>query len=221
MKDKRFWFGLIATLVWLGFAAYMVSTQRHPENLNAWGDFFAGFFAPLAFLWLVLGYLQQGEELKHSTEALKLQAQELKNSVDQQSQLVAVTREQMNLELEALQEERELRRDTARPKFVAGRGTTTVSGGKATFNLWLTNVGSVATNVELVFDPPIEKPQHHLIPVFSNKLGQEIELRFSSTIESDAIIRYVDAAGLPGEVRFSVQATDANKLILGEIRRTL
>lgn len=46
-------------------------------TLNEWGDFLAGAFAPPAFLWLILGYLQQGEELKHSTEALKAQKEEL------------------------------------------------------------------------------------------------------------------------------------------------
>ena len=32
---------------------------------NEHGDFFAGLFAPLAFLWLVIGFIQQGEELSH------------------------------------------------------------------------------------------------------------------------------------------------------------
>ena len=43
---------------------------------NSVGDFLAGLFAPLAFLWLVVGLLQQGQELK-------LQYFELKKSVDQ------------------------------------------------------------------------------------------------------------------------------------------
>lgn len=55
-------------------------------ELNAKGDFLAGIFAPLAFLWLVYGYYQQGQELKQNTEALRLQAEELKNSVEQQIQ---------------------------------------------------------------------------------------------------------------------------------------
>lgn len=58
-------------------------------DLNEIGDFAAGVFGPIAFLWLILGYLQQGKELKASTEALKLQAQELNNSVSQQSLMVA------------------------------------------------------------------------------------------------------------------------------------
>nr|WP_228286625.1 hypothetical protein [Acinetobacter pittii] len=44
---------------------------------NELGDFLAGAFAPLAFLFLILGYKQQGQELK-------LQAQELANLVKEQ-----------------------------------------------------------------------------------------------------------------------------------------
>ncbi|WP_372551983.1 hypothetical protein [Acinetobacter pittii] len=55
---------------------------------NALGDFLAGAFAPLAFLFLYLGYRQQGNEMKQNTEALKLQAEELKNSVKEQKRLI-------------------------------------------------------------------------------------------------------------------------------------
>jgi len=58
-------------------------------KLNEIGDLAAGVFGPLAFLWLILGYLQQGKELKASTDALKLQAKELNNSVAQQEMMVA------------------------------------------------------------------------------------------------------------------------------------
>lgn len=48
--------------------------------LNELGDFAAGVFAPLAFLWLVLGYRRQGEELSASNESLRLQVSELRAS---------------------------------------------------------------------------------------------------------------------------------------------
>src|SRR5690242_18584195 len=37
---------------------------------NEWGDWAAGVAAPLAFLWLVVGYLQQGEELDANAKSL-------------------------------------------------------------------------------------------------------------------------------------------------------
>lgn len=67
-------------------------------GLNEWGDFLAGVFGPVAFLWLILGYGQQGEELKQNTEALCLQVQELSNSVKQQEMLVKTTQDQLEVE---------------------------------------------------------------------------------------------------------------------------
>lgn len=57
-------------------------------KLSDFGDFLAGVFGPVAFLWLVLGYLQQGRELRISSEALQMQAKELRESVEQQAALV-------------------------------------------------------------------------------------------------------------------------------------
>jgi hypothetical protein len=70
------------------------------------GDFLAGAFGPIAIVWLVLGFIQQGEELKLNTAALKLQADELRQSVAQQRRLVELNNE-----------EQAARREYAKPKF--------------------------------------------------------------------------------------------------------
>ncbi len=64
-------------------------------KLNEIGDLSAGVFGPVAFLWLVLGYIQQGRELKISSEALQMQAAELKESVKQQTALVEAQQENL------------------------------------------------------------------------------------------------------------------------------
>ena len=56
-------------------------------NLNELGDFLAGSFTPLAFGWLVYGYLLQSRELR-------LQREEL-----------ALTREQLGKQTELIQEQ--------------------------------------------------------------------------------------------------------------------
>jgi len=58
-------------------------------ELNELGDYLAGAFGPLALAWLVFGYFQQGDELRQGTEALKLQATELNNSVTQQAKMAS------------------------------------------------------------------------------------------------------------------------------------
>lgn len=75
-------------------------------SANELGDFLAGSFAPLAFLFLYLGYKIQGEELKQNTKALEKQAEELANSVAEQKRLIAIH-----------QEEKEARDFSVQPNF--------------------------------------------------------------------------------------------------------
>jgi hypothetical protein len=76
-------------------------TRGAPTSLSDWGAWLAGVFAPLAFLWLVVGYHQQGEELRQNTAALKLQEEalrlqvgELRQSVDEQRAMSAAAKRQ-------------------------------------------------------------------------------------------------------------------------------
>ncbi|MCF0264773.1 hypothetical protein KW868_09880 [Acinetobacter guillouiae] len=86
MQEIKKNFGLIVicitTIIYLIFITYLIfeSKEFSKLSLNEIGDFLAGGFAPLAFLWLVYGYLQQGEELKQNTKALNMQAEELRIS---------------------------------------------------------------------------------------------------------------------------------------------
>lgn len=49
----------------IGVGTESVDAARPFIRLNEWGDLLAGLFAPLAFLWLVVGYFQQGQELRN------------------------------------------------------------------------------------------------------------------------------------------------------------
>lgn len=88
------WWAAHITAVYIG-GAFMVMGARFDElvslGLNEVGDFLAGVFGPVAFFWLVLGYVQQGRELKLSSQALATQAEELRASVAQQIELVKAT----------------------------------------------------------------------------------------------------------------------------------
>ncbi|MEJ3575965.1 hypothetical protein WEU41_17125 [Pseudomonas fragi] len=88
------WWAAHITAVYIG-GAVLVMGGRFEElmslKLNEIGDLSAGIFGPVAFFWLVLGYVQQGRELKLSSQALATQAEELRASVAQQMELVKAT----------------------------------------------------------------------------------------------------------------------------------
>lgn len=70
------------TFAWLIFIYFKIHNGILPTNLNEFGDFIAGAFAPLAFFWLVRGFYQQGKGLEQNSEALRLQAEELQKSTE-------------------------------------------------------------------------------------------------------------------------------------------
>ncbi|QNV68338.1 hypothetical protein F7661_22810 [Pseudomonas sp. CFA] len=83
--------GVVLTVAYALFSWWLVGDRiqlLRTMNLNEVGDFLAGAFGPLAILWLVLGFFQQGIELRQGTDALRMQAKELNNSVAQQYEMV-------------------------------------------------------------------------------------------------------------------------------------
>ena len=93
--NTRIKLGWICTFLWIGLWCVLLVLgwdRASVMTFNEWGDFFAGASSPLAFLWLVIGYFQQGEELGQNTKALEqqeralqLQVDELRQSVEQQN----------------------------------------------------------------------------------------------------------------------------------------
>ena len=72
--------GFILTGLWaviIGIIVFFTWETASSLKLNEWGDFLAGITAPIAFLWLIIGYMLQSKELKMNTEALLQQSQEL------------------------------------------------------------------------------------------------------------------------------------------------
>ena len=92
-KMKRYTkIGFWLTGVWLAIVIIGVGViwnigSHGVMSLNEWGDFLAGVSAPLALFWLVVGYFQQGEELRLNTEALKAQQEELRRQVQETATL--------------------------------------------------------------------------------------------------------------------------------------
>jgi hypothetical protein len=149
--------GLSLTAIWvvgLGLFVLLRLDKFAVLEPNAVGDFLAGAFAPLAFLWLVLGFFQQGHELR-------LQVQELKNSVEHQRQLVEVSREELSLAAEQLGAERERyerervdAEEALRPRLHVESATrhSTDSGEKVLINI--RNLGQPCFDVQVELDAP-------------------------------------------------------------------
>lgn len=94
-RDWRIWLGLVITVVWIGGGLWYVAhvTELTPTQnfgLEAVGSFLEGAFAPLAFLWLVLGLFIQQRELANNTEALR------KTSEQSEKQTQAIAATEMN-----------------------------------------------------------------------------------------------------------------------------
>jgi len=94
-RDWRIWLGLAITLIWIAgglwYVARVSATQPTQDfSLEAVGSFLEGAFAPLAFLWLVLGLFIQQRELANNTEQLR------KTSEQSEKQTQAIAATEMN-----------------------------------------------------------------------------------------------------------------------------
>jgi hypothetical protein len=75
-RDRRIWFGFVVSVLWLaGGVWYVLNVGEWSPgqnfSLDSVGSFLEGVFAPLAFLWLVLGLFIQQQELANNTQELR------------------------------------------------------------------------------------------------------------------------------------------------------
>jgi hypothetical protein len=97
--DWRVWLGLTLTFSWLALGIVYLQTSVGWDkftklHIDTLGNFLEGAFAPLAFLWLVVGYFLQKDGLERNTEALQHQLREIQRSAEQaviQSETIAAS----------------------------------------------------------------------------------------------------------------------------------
>jgi hypothetical protein len=87
-RDWRVWLGLGLTALWLflglRYVELVIGWDRFAaQPADALGSFLEGAFAPLAFLWLVIGFFLQHKELAGNNEAIRLQYREMRRSAEQ------------------------------------------------------------------------------------------------------------------------------------------
>lgn len=182
-----------------------------PQDL---GSFLGGVVGPLAFFWLVLGFFQQGIELRHSVQALNLQSEELKNSVEQQKALVDLTREQF-------EHERELRAAAEReaeylsvPRIGVQNCGYLKHGPAYQFTFLLANAGATCTSVKFQEG----ERSHGEAVTWAAGEGHQVVFQFpdnASVQERHVEVTYLDARGRPGrnEFTFPVIVAGAERLL--------
>lgn len=185
---------------------------------NEWGDFLAGTMSPIAFMWLVFGYLQQGRELKQNTEALHLQQkalllqhEELAEQVKATLKVAAHSEQQaaaaftMATISESERRARELDAIFAiQPKFNISFASTFFdsSGGN---KFYIENIGRDARRLQIssesfetceAAEKSISTGQKSYFILRRLKLGHDLK-RFI------LLVRYVDTLGYVKEQRFN------------------
>jgi hypothetical protein len=201
--------GYVIGVVWLFGWEFAQIKSMKPNEI---GDFLTGVFGPLAILWLILGYFQQGIELRQNTQALKLQAEELKNSAAEQRELVSTTRAQLKAERDHLALRREEFERTVLPSFVfTGLGSVTKAEG-ATYQIHVRNLGAITGNVRFVPMPPFARLSPVDIPVFMSGQEHILEFQFEDghPRTSDRLrITFRDSAGRLGNAEFAFVLNDS------------
>jgi len=91
------WVSIVSAL-WILSIIILSVQEKSNIKLNEWGDFLAGFFAPVLFIWLVYGVFLQKEEFGNIVESFSLQKEEFTKSVSaMESQVTQVEVQQLNI----------------------------------------------------------------------------------------------------------------------------
>ena len=190
MDKKLARIGFAGTIIYLLLVLAM-TWNRLPDlwdyctEINAVGDFLAGAFAPLAFLWLVLGYFQQ-------SESLRLQIKELTNSVEQQTALVATNEEQLRLNKENAEFEKRKLEASVEPRFSLSSRYNSISNEAMIYAVTLYNGGYGITCVE------IEQENQKTIKLNGLPHGGKIDFEFKMALPQEGCFDFIKVRYLNG-----------------------
>jgi hypothetical protein len=86
-RDWRVWFGLASTAFWLGLGTLYIAgvvgwREFVGQPAESLGGFLEGAFAPLAFLWLVIGFFLQQHELRQNNLAILAQYEQMRRTAE-------------------------------------------------------------------------------------------------------------------------------------------
>jgi len=207
--------------------------------LNEVGDFLAGAIGTVGLFWLVLGFMQQGEglrlstdalkiqatELQQSTAALKLQAQELKNSVDQQKIMATVATKQIEAQLQALAltiEERD-KSFLAEFSFTSEPLPTDTEEEVMVHRCTLNNHGKDAYLVRVEYDPQLMGTTKQSFGTIKSNTSKSYTLKFpisGSGVSGQFRVVYEDSQGTIRSQSFGYSCLEPEYRVFAEKLRT-
>jgi hypothetical protein len=222
--SRRTLVGIGLTVLWLATWALIALLQSSDAPPSAWVEFLAGVFVPIAFLWLVLGYLRQSEELARTTAALRAQEEQLRVQVQQANALLREYARQVEISAKLAQLQSATPKHTEderlaaiRPKF---RVRNTTHHGARETRLRVENAGGYAYHLEL---DPIDMVYGGIVPHEEIDSGStfDISLTHRQVVPAESLrfaIRCSDRTGAEHVFNFvlkgnAVHATDAEYLI--------
>ncbi|TFL19667.1 hypothetical protein [Jannaschia formosa] len=176
--NRLFWFGVFFSVLYLICGLWWAVsidafTDLRPNEL---GDTLAGFFGPLAVFWLILGFFQQGAELRNSVATLKLQAEELAKSVEQQKEMALVAREALEHEREALNAQRREHHHSAQPKLSVNFWPYRQDGWKAYYKLGIKNFGARISDLRINLRHPELSDKVISLAVLESGAGEDLDI---------------------------------------------
>jgi hypothetical protein len=206
--------GVLTLLYLVVLASYCVDQWSEVRGMqpNNLGDFLAGAFSPMAFAWLVLGFIQQGIELRQNSAALILQAEELRSAATHAGAMVELQRKEFELRIQELEETRQ-KADAAQMAAAKRREEQEVRNMQPRFSFSLahrdhqnqhvaksnlTNGGPGCTNVKIVMMP---------IPDVLELTGSTDFTEFPMKLQQPIVFGSYDA--VPRTHPLTVQYTDS------------
>ncbi len=205
--------GVVGTTLYFIYLYCLIGGRFHllkAMDLNNLGDFFAGVFGPLALFWLILGFLQQGIEIRQNTKALELQVEELKKSVEQQKELVSVSKQQAENYQEVSRFDRQRLLREAKPKFIFQPTGRSQQSGFITFRYVLKNVGQEVSQVSITANKTRDFPDHIEFNHFARDATRSFTFRCpASGPEPDTVltVSYLDFYDVQGKAQFNIIST--------------
>lgn len=208
MKKLEFW-GAILTVAYLFLMGWWLSVNWAAFlclKLNELGDFLAGTFGPVAFLWLVLGFIQQGRQLN-------LQAEELQNSVVQQTNIARATHAQVEAQIAAMDAERARYEEQFLARLIFRPKHSITSGNIRTKYFDIQNLGNDAVNLTVGMDSPSLGGDVRRLGVLHRSSSVEFPIEYkldSEDISALMVLSYETINGVSQTVLFDFELRPAD-----------